>query len=73
MFRTMTGMIVGMVTTMAACVVGCGDCRVATLAATLAFKEGEAVKPTCEDPRRLLSVSRCQTLGGGEFRNTAYP
>jgi hypothetical protein len=48
-FRTLTGMLIGVATTTAACVVVYGDCCVAKLA----FKDAEAMKPTCEDPGRL--------------------
>lgn len=48
-FRTLTGVRVGAITIMAACVVVCRGCCVAMLA----FTDAEAVKPTCEDPRHL--------------------
>jgi len=57
----LTGMRIGVVIVMAACVMFCGGFIVATLAA-----EGAgAVKPTCKDPRRLWNVSICRTLGDG--------
>lgn len=48
-FRTLTGVLIDMAIKIAACVVVHGDCCVETLA----FKDAEAVKPTCEDLRRL--------------------